>query len=246
MNAVTHRRSRVLICDAIAEPGIDMLREHFDVDVKTGLAEDELCDIVGQYEAVVVRSATKITGKVIASADRLRVIARAGAGLDTIDVPAAVKRDIQVINAPDANTVAVAELAMGMVLSLARNIATADASMKDGKWEKKQLIGMGLVGKTLGMVGFGRIGKAVAARARAFGMEVLAYQRHPSPEMYLAAGVEPVELMELLDRRSLAAKQKLTIPFLRQSLSAITSGSGAETGSASETGSGSSSSSGSS
>jgi phosphoglycerate dehydrogenase-like enzyme len=195
---VTHRRSRVLICDAIAPEGVAILEEHFDVDVRPGLTSDELCDIVGDYEALIVRSATRVTREVIAMGDRLKVIARAGAGLDTIDVVAAVERGIQVINAPDANTLAVAELTMGLVLALARNLVQADGSMKDGRWEKSRLLGHGLVGKTLGIIGFGRIGQAVAVRAHAFGMRVVTNQRRPTPELYLEAGVEPLDLFDLL------------------------------------------------
>jgi phosphoglycerate dehydrogenase-like enzyme len=198
MATVTHRRSRILVADSIAEAGIDLLREHFDVDVETDLTQAGLIEIVGEYEAIIVRSATKVTAEVIAAAHRMKVIARAGAGLDTIDVKAALDRGIEVINSPDANTLAVAELTMGQILSLARNIAPADASMKAGRWEKSRLAGIGLAGKTLGIIGFGRIGQAVASRATAFGMRVVANQYRPTPELYLEAGVEPLDLFDLL------------------------------------------------
>ncbi|MEX1004588.1 MAG: NAD(P)-dependent oxidoreductase [Acidimicrobiia bacterium] len=199
MNAtVTHRRSRILVADPIAEAGLELLREHFDVDVETDLELERLLDVIGDYEAMVVRSATKVTADVVAAAHRMKVIARAGAGLDTIDVKAALDKGIEVINSPDANTLAVAELTMGLVVALARNIAAADASMKQGQWEKSKLAGMGLAGKTLGIVGFGRIGKAVAARAESFGMRVVANQHRPTPELYLEAGVEPMDLFDLL------------------------------------------------
>ena len=168
-----HRRSRVLVCDPIADDGLEILAPHFDVDVRTGLSEDELAGIIGDYEAVVVRSATRITARLIDRAERLRVIARAGAGLDTIDVSAAVARGIEVINAPDANTLAVAELTLGLMIALARNITRGDAALKEGRWIKKELMGTGLSGKTLGIIGFGRIGQAVASRARAFGMRII-------------------------------------------------------------------------
>ena len=195
---VTHRRSRILVADPIAEAGLDLLREHFDVDVDTDLDRERLLDVIGDYEAMVVRSATKVTADVVAAAHRMKVIARAGAGLDTIDVKAALDRGIEVINSPDANTLAVAELTMGLVVALARNIAAADASMKNGQWEKSKLAGIGLSGKTLGIVGFGRIGKAVAARAESFGMRVVANQHRPTPELYLDAGVEPMDLFDML------------------------------------------------
>ena len=193
-----HRRPRVLVCDAIADEGVDLLAEHFDVDVRTGLAEDELVSLIPDYEAMVVRSATKVTSRILERAERLKVIARAGAGLDTIDVSAAVERDIDVINAPDANTLAVAELTIGMLVALARNLTRGDAALKEGKWIKKDLLGSGLAGKTLGIIGFGRIGQAVAARARAFGMRIVTNQYRPTPELYLEAGVEPLDLYDLL------------------------------------------------
>jgi phosphoglycerate dehydrogenase-like enzyme len=195
---VTHRRSRILVADPIADAGLDILRRHFDVDVETDMDRERLLEVVGEYEGLVVRSATKVTAEVVAAAHRMKVIARAGAGLDTIDVKAAVDRGIEVVNSPDANTLAVAELTIGLVVALARNIATADASMKAGRWEKAHLAGIGLAGKTLGVVGFGRIGQAVATRAAAFGMRVVANQHRPTPELYLEAGVEPLDLYDLL------------------------------------------------
>lgn len=198
MTDVLHRRARVLICDAIADEGVDLLREHFDVDVRTDMSADELAHVIGDYEAIVVRSATKITADVLRRADRLAVIARAGAGLDTIDVEASVQRGIDVINAPDANTLAVAELTVGLLVALARNVTRGDAALKEGKWIKQDLLGSGLAGKTLGVVGFGRIGQAVATRARAFGMRIVTNQRRPTPELYLEAGVEPLDLYDLL------------------------------------------------
>jgi len=193
-------RPGVLICDRIAEAGIDMLREHAEVEVKTKLSPAELLEEIGQYEAVVVRSATKIRADAIARADRLKVIGRAGAGLDNIDVVAAQERGIQVVNCPDANTRAVAEHTLALILGLARRLPRADMSMKEGRWEKSQLLGTGLAGKTLGIIGFGRIGREVAIRAQAFGMKVLVNQRRPTPELNLEARVEAVDLVELLKR----------------------------------------------
>ncbi|MFP3915503.1 MAG: NAD(P)-dependent oxidoreductase, partial [Actinomycetota bacterium] len=193
-----HRRPRVIVCDSIADEGIEVLSGHFDVDVRTGLSEEELAATIPDYEAMVVRSATKVTSRILDRAERLQVIARAGAGLDTIDVSAAVDRDIEIVNAPDANTLAVAELTIGLLVALARNVTRGDAALKEGRWIKKELLGSGLAGKTLGIVGFGRIGQAVASRARAFGMRILTNQRRPTPELYLEAGVEPVDLYDLL------------------------------------------------
>ena len=195
-----NRRPRVLIADRIADPGIELLRDHFDVDIDLGPDPDHLLSIIAGYEGLVVRSATKVTADVIERAANLKVIARAGAGLDTIDVPAALEAGIEVVNSPDANTIAVAELTLALILALARNLTQADASLKEGRWEKSALMGTGLSGKTLGIIGFGRIGRSVAERARAFGMEILTNQRRPTPELYLEAGVSPVDLDELLVR----------------------------------------------
>ncbi|MBE7549882.1 MAG: hypothetical protein HS126_02230 [Anaerolineales bacterium] len=192
------RRPRVLICDAIAEVGVEMLAQHADVDIKTGLKPPELLGVIGDYEAVVTRSATQITAEVIEHGLRLKVIGRAGAGLDNIDIVAAQNREIKVVNCPDANTIAVAEHTMALLLALARGLPRADLSLKQGQWEKSKFMGTGLSGKTLGIVGFGRIGREVAARAQAFGMKVIINQRRPTPELNLEAGVESVDLLELL------------------------------------------------
>ena len=194
------RHPRVLICDPINDAGIDMLREQADVDVKTGLSEDELLAIIPDYEAIVVRSATQVTRDVIEHGYNLKVIARAGAGLDNIDTAAATEHGVEVVNSPDANTLAVAEHTLGLLLALARRLPRADVSLKAGEWAKKQLLGSGLAGKTLGIVGFGRIGRQVALRAEAFGMRVLVNQRRATPELNLDANVEPVGLEELLER----------------------------------------------
>jgi len=192
------KRPRVLICDPIAEVGIEILQEVASVDVKPGLSPEDLAEIIGGYEAVVVRSATKIRANVIEQGRRLKVIARAGAGLDNIDVAEAQNRGIQVVNSPDANTRAVAEHTLALILALARHVPAADTSLKAGRWEKKKLMGIGLFGKTLGIIGLGRIGREVAVRARAFGMRVLVNQRRPTPELNLELGVEAVDLTELL------------------------------------------------
>jgi len=192
------KRPRVLICDPIAEVGIEILQEVANVDVKPGPSPEELLEIIGGYEAVVVRSATKIRANVIEQGRRLKVIARAGAGLDNIDVAEAQNQGIKVVNSPDANTRAVAEHTLALILALARHVPAADSSLKAGRWEKKKLMGIGLFGKTLGIIGLGRIGREVAVRARAFGMRVLVNQRRPTPELNLELGVEAVDLTELL------------------------------------------------
>jgi phosphoglycerate dehydrogenase-like enzyme len=176
-----------------------MLQEHADVDVKTGLNPAQLKAIIPDYEAIIVRSATQVTAEVIEHGRRLQIIGRAGAGLDNIDVVAAQERGIQVVNCPDANTLAVAEHTMGLLLALARRLPRADLSLKEGKWEKKTFMGTGLAGKTLGIVGFGRIGREVALRAQAFGMKILVNQRRPTPELNLA-GATAVDLNDLLQK----------------------------------------------
>jgi phosphoglycerate dehydrogenase-like enzyme len=188
----------VLICDSIAEAGVELLKQHAEVDIKTELKPEELWDVIGAYDAVVVRSATQISADVIEHAERLKVIGRAGAGLDTIDVVAAQQRGVQVVNCPDANTRAVAEHTMALILGLARRIPHADLSMKAGRWDKSKLMGTGLAGKTLGIIGFGRIGREVAKRAQAFGMNVLVNQRRPTPELNLEIKVDSVDLIDLL------------------------------------------------
>ena len=188
---------QVLICDAIGQIGIDMLEEKCKVDVRTGLTQDQLLECIAGYDAVVVRSATKITAEVIGQADRLKVIGRAGAGLDNIAVDKAKAKGIAVVNSPDANSVAVAELTMAFILGLARHLHRANHGMKNGKWEKKQLMGVGLTGKVLGVVGLGRIAREVAVRAQAFGMKVVAFQRHPDHEKNAALNITAVSLEEL-------------------------------------------------
>ena len=193
-----HQSTRVLIADKIADAGIELLHDYAEVDVKTGLNPDELIQIIDRYEAVIVRSATKIRADIIERATRLKAIGRAGAGLDNIDVIAAQKRGIKVVNSPDANTRAVAEHTLALILALARHLPHADHSMKEGRWDKSKLMGTSLVDKTLGIIGFGRIGREVAIRAQAFGMRVLVNQRRPTPELNLEAKVEAVDLTELL------------------------------------------------
>lgn len=191
---------KILIADKIAQVGIDLLADKFEVLVKTGMNEDELCATIGDFDAIVVRSATKVTAKVMDAAPKLRVIARAGAGLDNVDTATAKERGIEVVNAPDANTRAVAEHTMGLILALARHLPEADYSLKHGQWKKSALLGTGLYGKTLGIIGFGHIGREVAIRALAFGMRVLVNQRRRTPELDLEGDVQPVDLIDLLKR----------------------------------------------
>lgn len=193
-----HRRPRVLICDRIAEVGLELLRDHAEVDVRIDLSPQELLNIIGDYEAIVVRSATKVGTEAIERAHNLKVIGRAGSGLDNIDIGAAKKRGIKVVHCPDANTWAVAEHTMALLLALARHLPLAGSTLKQGRWEKSNLADAGLFGKTLGIIGFGQVGREVAIRAQAFGMKILVNQRRPTPELSLEAKVKLVDLAELL------------------------------------------------
>jgi len=191
----------VLVCDPIHEDGVKMMRETgFQVDLKTTITGDELVEIIRGYDAIVVRSRTKVTMEVLAETGRLRVVARAGVGLDNIDVDEAKRRGIEVVNSPEAPSNAVAELVLGFMLSLARQIPEADASIKRGEWIKRRLMGFELSGKTLGVIGFGRIGYLVAKKAKILGMRVLTYDVVIEKLMgYVEeAGAEAVPMEELL------------------------------------------------
>jgi D-3-phosphoglycerate dehydrogenase / 2-oxoglutarate reductase len=181
---------RVLVREAIAPAGVDLLREHFDVDVD---ADSDLAEIIGRYDAIVVRSATKLTADLIDLALRLKVIGRAGVGIDNVDVEAATRRGIVVANAPESTVVSAAEHTIGLLVALARNIPQAHAALKQGRWERKAYGGIELAGKTLGVLGFGRIGQQVARRASGLGMRVVAYDPFVSADRFRELGVERVE-----------------------------------------------------
>lgn len=166
---------KVLVCDPIHEDAIDMLREFSEVDISTDLDHEELLEKVSDFDAMVVRSATKVTKDVLDAADNLRLIVRAGVGLDNIDLDYSEEIDVQVENTPEASTTAAAELTFALMLAWARNVTKADSSMKEGKWLKSQLVGTELSGKTLGVIGTGRIGRSVAEKASAFGMNILGH-----------------------------------------------------------------------
>jgi D-3-phosphoglycerate dehydrogenase / 2-oxoglutarate reductase len=184
------RRARVLVKEKIGDSGVALLREHFDVDVGVDWSEQELVDRLGEYDGIVIRSATKMTAGLIARGERLRVIGRAGVGVDNVDVEAATKRGIVVANAPQSNVVTAAEHTMALLLALARNIPQAHQSLLEGKWDRSKYSGVELYEKTLGVIGFGRIGQLVAQRARAFNMRVLAFDPFVSAERYRELGVE--------------------------------------------------------
>jgi D-3-phosphoglycerate dehydrogenase len=188
---------RVLVSDPLAEEGLGILKKAFDVDVRTDLKEDELCSIIGDYDALLVRSGTDVTAKVIEAAKRLRFIGRAGAGVDNIDTDAATRKGIIVANAPEGNTLAATEHTMAMMLSLARNIPQATASLKKKEWKRSKFMGVELNDKVLGIVGFGRIGRELAKRANALEMRCVAYDPFISKERAAQLGVEMMSVEDL-------------------------------------------------
>ena len=189
---------RILVADPIAEEGIAALRAHAEVDVKTGLKRDELINIIGDYDAVVVRSETKITADVIEAGKKLQAIGRAGVGVDNIDVEAATKKGIVVVNAPTGNTISAAEHTLAMMLALARHIPQANTKLKGGEWRRQDFMGTELRNKTLGIVGLGNVGSEVARRAKSFDMRLIAYDPFASVEYARNLGVALVNLDELL------------------------------------------------
>ena len=196
------QRLRVLVCDPVKNVGIEMLREAgFEVDVRPEITPDQLSRVIRNYDVLIVRSRTKVTRQLIERAERLKVIGRAGVGLDNIDVEAAEKRGITVLNTPEAPADSTAELTIGLILALARKIPSADKSMKEGRWLKGRLKGWQLKGKTIGLIGLGNIGLRVARLAKAFGMKILFTKRTPpSPEVLKELEAEFVPLEDLLRR----------------------------------------------
>jgi D-3-phosphoglycerate dehydrogenase len=191
---------RVLVLEGITERGLEILRaEGWTIDHQKALAPAELAKIVAPYHAILIRSGSQITSEVLDAAKSLKVIGRPGVGVDNVDLRAATRRGVIVMNSPGGNLVSTAELAITLVLSLARNIPQADASMKSGKWDRKSFAGAELHGKRLGIVGLGRIGREVAARARAFGMEVTAFDPFVAPAVAEALHVRLVSFEEILE-----------------------------------------------
>ena len=191
---------KVLVAEPFSPAGLKLLQETCEVTAYDKLSPEELLRCIGAYDALIVRSATKVTAEVLAAGKNLQVVGRAGAGVDNIDLDAATRRGILVVNAPDSNTVAVAEHTIGLMLCLARHLCRADATMHQGLWLKKELAGTELRDKVLGLVGLGRVGSAVAARARAMEMRLLAYDPFVSPERAAQLQVALVPLEELLTR----------------------------------------------
>ena len=187
---------RILVTEPLAESGLDLLRKDFQVDVRPDLAKEGLAEAIAPYAALVVRSQTKVTADVLERAEALRVIGRAGIGLDNVDVETATRCGITVVNAPQSNIISAAEHTFALLLAQARNIPQADASVKAGRWDRERFQGVELHGKTLGVIGLGRVGTMVAQRAQAFGMRLVAFDPYVSKERARALGVELMPNLE--------------------------------------------------
>ncbi|MBN9387408.1 MAG: phosphoglycerate dehydrogenase [Chloroflexi bacterium] len=208
---------KVLVSDPIAKEGLERLREaganiDLQVDVKTGLPKDELLKIVAAYDGLIVRSETKVTAEVIRAATNLKVVARAGVGVDNVDVPAATERGIIVVNTPTGNTIAACEQAFTLLLATARKLGQANISMKAGRWDRKQFMGVELAGKTLGIIGLGRIGTELAKRAAAFGMTPVAYDPFVQPAYAEKQGIILTSLDEVYRRADFISVHSPLLP----------------------------------
>lgn len=188
---------KILISDGLEGSGQSILRASAEVDYHDKLSAEDLLKVIADYDALIVRGQTRVTPAVFEAAARLKVVGRAGVGVDNIDLESAKKHNVTVVNAPTSTTVAVAELAFGLLLAVAREIPRADAGMKQGEWLKKQFEGTELNGKTLGIIGFGRIGMEVGRRAAAFGMNVIIYDPNVAEHELVHGNAEPVSLQEL-------------------------------------------------
>jgi D-3-phosphoglycerate dehydrogenase len=209
---------KVLVREEIAPAGVELLRARFDVDED---GDSPLDEIIGRYDAIVIRSATKLTGDLIAKADALKVIGRAGVGVDNVDVDAATRRGIIVANAPESNIVSAAEHTVGLLVALARNIPQAHEALKNGRWERSKWGGVELAEKTLGVLGFGRIGQQVARRALGLGMRVVAYDPFVSSDRFRELGVEQASFDEVLARSDFVT---LHLPLTGDTRGAIDAG----------------------
>ena len=190
---------KVLVMDGVEEKGLAALRQEPEIEVVIGakMTEDELCAVIGEYDGMIVRSATKVTARVVESAARLKVVGRAGVGVDNIDIPAATSKGILVVNAPGGNTIAAAEQTMAMMLALSRNIPRACATLRSGKWDKKAFMGVELRDKILGVIGLGRIGSAVAKKAQGMDMNVVAFDPYITEEKAELLGIKLLSLEDV-------------------------------------------------
>ena len=189
---------RVLVTEKLSDAGLALLRERFQVDVREDLARGDLAAEIGPYDALVIRSATRVSADVLEAAPRLKVVARAGIGVDNVDVEAATRRGVMVVNAPQSNTISAAEHTMALLLAQARNVPQANTELHAGRWDRGRWEGVELAGKTLGLVGLGRVGTLVAARAQGFGMRVIAFDPYVSTERAKELGVDVMPTLESL------------------------------------------------
>ena len=187
---------KVLISEKLADRGVELLEKEFEVDVLLGLSPEELIEKIGEYDGLIIRSATKVTAEVIEAADNLKAIGRAGIGVDNIDIEAATKRGILVANAPESNTVAAAEHTLGLMLAAARHIPAADSSLRNGEWKRGDFKGVEVAGKTLGLVGLGHVGSIVARGALGMGMRVLAYDPYVAEDRIRSMNIERAESVD--------------------------------------------------
>lgn len=191
---------KILLTDGLESVGQSLMRQVGEVDDKTGISADDLLKIIGDYDAIIVRGRTKVTAAVFDAGKKLKVVGRAGVGVDNIDLNAAKAHGVTVVNSPLATSVAVAELTLGLMLSIVRDLPRADKTLKEGKWLKKEFEGAELNGKVLGVIGMGRIGAAVVKRAAAFDMKVIGYDPMLPADEIKARGAEPVDLDTLYSR----------------------------------------------
>ena len=195
---------KVLVTDKLAKEGLDLLNNTEDVEltVKTGVSEDELASMIGDYDGLIIRSGTKVTAKVLENSGLLRGIARAGVGVDNVDVPVATQRGIMVMNTPDGNTISAAEHTIALMMAMSRHVVPGCTSLKEGRWDRKAFMGTQLMGKTLGVVGLGRIGMAVARRALGLKMNVIGYDPLAAPDGAAEAGIQVTDQLNELCKQS--------------------------------------------
>ncbi len=193
---------KIFISDKLANDGVNYLKEQTDIEIhfEVGLTEDQLCEKIGDFDALLIRSDTVVTPKLLQAAKNLKLIGRAGIGVDNVDIPAATEMGVIVMNTPDANATTTAELAIAHMMSLSRHLTAADKSVREGKWERAKLMGTEIAQKTLGIVGFGTIGRLVSQRAAGLKMKVIAFDPFVAPEIYADLGVESVNLDDLISR----------------------------------------------
>ncbi len=211
---------KVLVSDNLGDVGIVMLEaeEGIEADVRTGLAPAELANIIGDYDGLIIRSATQVSEDLLACATRLKVVGRAGIGLDNVDIAAATRHGVVVMNTPEGNVITTAEHAIAMLMALARNVPQGTASLREGRWDKKLLQGQEIFGKTLGVIGFGKIGAIVADRARGLRLKVLVYDPHVTAERITNAGFESVGLAEIYRRSDFIT---IHVPKLKDTIGLI-------------------------